>query len=361
MIKRIQQFLVVIILLPVLAISFYIGQMMTDRYATEASIMIKRHAQGPSVTGLGAALGLGDLSATEDERLLLAYMHSPDLLTLLDQDLDLRSHYSQGSVDRFSRLEPNASREEFLKYYRNHVNVRQDGTTGLLNIEVQAYDPELSKALLEKLLEYSEAFVNEINLNLALQQLEFVRTELLRAEDTLRREKAVMLNFQNENRVFSPEGQSQALSTAINSLESDLIREETQLSQFESYLNPDAPQIVSTRARIQALRTEIERQKSRLVGGGNENLNELSAQYSNLELNLEFATNAYTTALSAYENARAEASRKMRNMVIVVSPQLADEAKYPERGYWIITWLLGALLVYGVLKLLLSIIREHKD
>lgn len=116
MIKRIQQFLVVIILMPVFAISVYIGQMMTDRYATEASIMIKRHAQGPSVTGLGAALGLGDLSATEDERLLLAYIHSPDLLLLLDEDLNLRSHYSQPSVDRFSRLAPDASREEFLKF-----------------------------------------------------------------------------------------------------------------------------------------------------------------------------------------------------------------------------------------------------
>ncbi|MEX1213603.1 hypothetical protein [Saccharospirillum sp.] len=361
MIKRLQQHLVWVIMLPVLVVAVYIGYYMTDRYAAEAAVMVKQNAQGPSVSGLGEALGLGSASAGEDERLLLAYVHSPDLLARLQEELDIRSHYSNPEIDWYSRLPEDATREEFLEYYRNHVSIAQDGTTGLLEIEAQAFDPEFALALNRWLLQFSEAFVNEINQALADQQVAFMRQEVDRAQETLRVEKQAILNFQNANRTFSPEGQSQALSSVINTLESELVQEETQLSQFQSYLNEDAPQIVSTRSRIAALRQEIERQKSRLVGQGENNLNELNAEYNNLLLNLEFATNAYTTALSAFEQARAEASRKLRNLVVVSSPQLAEEARYPERTYWIITWLLGAILVFAIARLILSIIREHKD
>ena len=323
--------------------------------------MVKQNNQGPSVSGLGEALGLGSATSAEDERLLLAYVHSPDLLAKVQEELDLHAHYTSPDIDWYSRLPEDATREDFLEYYRNHVSIAQDGTTGLLEIEAQAFTPEFALDLNRWLLQFSESFVNEINQALADQQVAFMREEVERTQDVLRVEKQALLNFQNTNRTFSPEGQSQALSSVINTLESELVQEETQLSQFQSYLNEDAPQIVSTRSRIAALRQEIERQKSRLVGQGDDNLNELNAEYNNLLLNLEFATNAYTTALSAFEQARSEASRKLRNLVVVSSPQLAEEARYPDRTYWIITWLLGAFLVFAIARLILSIVREHKD
>lgn len=361
MIRIIQKFLFLIVLVPALGLSYYVGLVMTDRHATDAGIMIKRQESGPSISGLGAALGLSSVSGTEDERILLAYILSFDMLNQLNAELNLREHFTQPGIDFYSRLDSEASREEFLKYFRKHVSVRQDTTTGLLNIQVQAFDPEYSLKMMERILFHSEAFVNDISQSLAEQQVAFMRSEVERAETTLREQKDSLLRFQNQNQLLSPQGQSEALMGVINSLQADLIREEAQLSQLQSYLNPDAPQIVSSRSRIQALQREIDRQSARLVGEGTQQLNELNAQFANLQLSLEFATNNYTTALNAFEMARTEASRKLRNLVVVTSPQLSEEAQYPKRAYWVITWLIGALLVYGILQLVFSIIREHLD
>lgn len=346
---------------PLILTVLYINMCMSDRYATEAMIMIKKNNSTAPVSGLGAALGLGEASASEDERILLAYIHSPDLMTQLDHELQIRQHYSQRGIDLISRLPKNASREQFLRFYRKHVKVRQDGVTGLLSIEVQAFDPEFSLSLAERLLHYAEQFINGINLALANQQVDFMRKEVRRAEEALRREKSSILAFQNENRIFNPEGQIQSLSGIMNTLEGQLVQEEAQLSEFESYLSPTASQILVSKARIKALREEIQRQQKRVVGGDENNLNQLNAEYVNLQLNLEFSTNSYTASLNAFEQARAEASRKLRHMVIVSSPQAAEQAKYPRRMYWTVTWIVSAILLYGILQLLLAIIREHKD
>ncbi|MFW7379735.1 MAG: hypothetical protein ACOH5I_13060 [Oligoflexus sp.] len=355
--KRTFPYLLTLLVMTISYLTFF----MSDRYASEAIIMIKKNASSPAVSGIGAALGLGDTISTEDERILLAYMQSPDILQKLDEELKLREHYSSNDIDILSRLPKNASREDFLAFYRQHVKIHQDGTTGLLNIEVQAFNSQFSLLVTQKLLQYAESFINDINLALAHQEVEFMRQEIALSENSLRKEKAAILEFQNQNQVINPEGQIQSLSTILSSLESQLIQEETQLGEYQSYLAPTASQIVTSQARIKALRDEIARQQRRVIGGKSDNLNQLNSEYVNLQLNLEFASNRYTTSLSAFERARAEASQKFRHMVVVSSPQAAEDAKYPQRFYWCVTWIFGFGLMIGAWQLTYTIIREHHD
>lgn len=363
MIRLLFRLLPLIVFVPMAVLMWYLAYEMSNRYAATAQVRVKMNEPSAPISGLGSALGVSVSGGEEDENLLLAYINSPDLLNALEAELNLFEHYSDESIDWYSRLSDDASREDFLEYYRERVTVERDGTTNLLVIEVQTFNRTLAEALMREVLARSEDFVNDINQQLAQRQLEFAQEDLQRAQEQLRISKDALLRFQNENRVFSPQGQSEALSSVINSLESQLIQAETQLNEYQSYLNDDAPQLVATRARINALREEIERQRSRMVGDSSnrQQMNELNADYQALELELEFATNNYTSMLSAFEAARTEATRRLRNLVVVSSPQRPDEARYPDRIYWILTWLLGAVLVYFTLRLILSIVREHQD
>lgn len=342
-------------------IVFYLSFIMSDRFATDAIIMIKKNQNTPQLAGIGAALGLGNVVSSEDERILLSYIQSPDLLKHLDNKLNLKDHYSRASLDFLSNLSASASREEFLDYYRSKVSINMDTQTGFLKLEAQAFSPEFSLAIMKEILISAEKFVNEISITMANQQVEFMKKEVDLAQNDLRREKNEIQQFQNLYKIFSPEGQINSLSGIIAKLEGELIEQEAQLNQYNSYLNESAPQIVQIKAKINALRQEIDKQKTRVVGDGDEDLSEIYSQYSNLKINLEFATQKYQVAISALEAARAEASRKLRHLVVVSSPQLADDARYPDRLYWIVTWSLATGLIYSIARLVISIIEEHKD
>ncbi|NND50398.1 MAG: lipopolysaccharide biosynthesis protein, partial [Rhizobiales bacterium] len=88
-------------------------------------------------------------------------------------------------------------------------------------------------------------------------------------------------------------------------------------------------------------------------------LNELDSQFREIQLELEFNTNIYKTNLSALEAARLEAARRLKFLIVVAEPSLADESEYPQHEYIIVTWAMVLLIAYLVLSLMVSIIREH--
>ena len=56
-----------------------------------------------------------------------------------------------------------------------------------------------------------------------------------------------------------------------------------------------------------------------------------------------------------------EASRKLKHLVVVGSPGLAEEAIYPRRGYYLLTLFVFLSLVYGIGRLVVATIKDHRD
>ena len=73
------------------------------------------------------------------------------------------------------------------------------------------------------------------------------------------------------------------------------------------------------------------------------------------------ATKAYSSSLIALESARTEASRKLKQLVVVSSPQLSEDAKYPRVAYSLTNILLILLALFGLVRMIRATIREHKD
>ena len=116
-------------------------------------------------------------------------------------------------------------------------------------------------------------------------------------------------------------------------------------------------------SKSEALRKEITIQKLRVTGeaNGDDKLNELSAEYQSLVLDVELATTLYTSSLSAYEMSRLQAAKQLKYLVVASKPHLAEEALYPKRMYWFITWMLMMLVIWGIYRLITASIKEHED
>ena len=75
----------------------------------------------------------------------------------------------------------------------------------------------------------------------------------------------------------------------------------------------------------------------------------------------EFAVDAYKIALGAVENARIDATRKLKSLVVIEPPSRPQTPEYPQRLYTLFTVLALSVLSYAIIRLVLATIREHQD
>lgn len=348
-----------LVVLPLFLLIFYYLFVASDKYVSEAKVTIKQ--TGERLTSFNIPLfGMVNPTSREDAMILKEYILSYDMLDYLDRKLNLKKLYKDKNIDFISRLPSDATHEEFLKYYQKHVvDVSYDDITSILTIKVYAFKPEDAKKIAEAILEQCERYINGVSHKIAKEQMNFIEQELAYANQKMQTSKNTLLNFQNRYKILDPTQEAQASSALVAQLEAQLAQQEAQLRNLLTYLSEDSFQVQALKNQIKALREQIEKKKSEMVGGDTK-LNKILAQYLELKFNVDFSTDVYKATLSAFETTRVEASRKLKNLVIIASPNLPDEALYPKRAYNITLATILLLLFYGIIKLIISVIKEHR-
>jgi capsular polysaccharide transport system permease protein len=251
-----------------------------------------------------------------------------------------------------------------------------DERSSLLKVRVQGFDPATAQKINQAILEESERFVNESSHRIARERRRFAEAELGVAQKRLQEARDELLAFQNQHRLLDPGAQAQATGALGIELQATKSRLEAELGSLRSFLNDDSYQVSSLRSRIEALDRQIAEERQRATGaasggagdteakGGRnsgQRLNALAVQFQSLQLQAEFARDAYRLALGTVENARIDATRKIKSLVIVEPPSLPQTAEYPLRVYNLATLLAICVLLYAITRLVLATIREHLD
>ena len=336
-------------ILMIFVIIYYI-LIAADRYVSTITMSVK------STTGSTQASGvLSLLTATsntsEDIKFLQGYIESLDMLKILDEKIHLKKLYNEQYIDLFFSLSSSSSIESYLKYYQSRVKVHVDDKTGLLNVEVEGFTPESAHLIAKTIMQESEKFINEISHKAAREQMAFAEEELVKYKERYQKAQNDLIAFQNKYGVFDP----------LKQLESDIAQREAKLLTMQSYMNDHAPEIVTLKAEITALKKQLVKERSKIsADNSSQKLNDLAAKFQDLTIEAGFAQSAYEAALKAYESARIEALRKIKQLVIVQTPDVPQSAKYPEKIYNILTAFIVLSLIFGVIKFVKMIIEEHK-
>ena len=169
----------VIIGLPLVLVALYLGLFSADRYVSESTLAV-RQAGSEGVSLPGAAMLLAGLTppSREDTLYVQHYIHSLALLRKLDSELKIREHFASPHMDLLDRISLGSSQEDFLRHFRNRVQVTYDDVASLLTVRVQGFDPVFAQRLNQRILEESERFVNEYSQRMAREKLTFVEGEL---------------------------------------------------------------------------------------------------------------------------------------------------------------------------------------
>lgn len=352
----------VTVLLPTLLAAFYYGLVASDRYVSEAHFAL-RSSSDIQVGGiLDSVFGsAGGRTSSEDDSIVNDYIMSLDMLQKLDQALDLRGHYSSDKIDILSRLDADASQEDFLKYYQDHVEVQFDTDTLITTLRVRAYDPEYARKVAQEIINLSEDLVNELSVRITEDTIKFARKEVDLSEERVRKAANAVTAFRTQSRTIDPSQETTAVLGIVTQLESNLAAAKAELIQAMSYMKPDSAQVQTLRARVEALKKQVEDERERIADSSakGKDFTSLIDSYEPLMLEKTLAEQRYSSSLTSLEVARAEAQRKQRYLITFVLPQLPDDAVEPKRLVAVISVFFGAMLLYGIAGLIWAAIKDH--
>lgn len=353
-----------LVILPMVLTVIYYGIFAADRYVSSAQVVVRQDGgnQAAAMPGLATLLTGTNPASREETLYLREYIGSMDMMLLLEERLHWVEQYADQRSDMFFRLNKDASREDLLLYYQRMVTAHYDETTGLLRVEVQAFTPELSEKMLRTILSASENFVNEVSHSIAREQMAFAKSELATARLQYADRKAELIDFQNTNKVLDGANTAQSRATIISDLEAQYTKEQAVLTEMQFKLRADSPQVKQQKQRVNAIDQQLTKEKRLLVSSTDgSQLNVVASAFQQLTLDAGIAEASYKTAVAALDNARIEASKKIRTLVTVVSPNSPQQALYPERLYNLATILLALLMLYGITRFILASIEDHRD
>lgn len=350
--------IVFVLMIPVICYYLFFA---APRYVSTITMSVRSSSSDIApISGLASLVGV-NTGAREDVLFLQSYIHSLDMLNILQDSIDIKSLYQKQGLDPFYSLKEESSQEDFLKFFQNRTKIIFDQTSGLLSVEVEGFTQEDAQKIANTILMQSEKFVNEISHKAAREQMAFAEQELLRAKERLSKAQNDLLVFQGRYGVFDPLKQAEAKASLTNEIESKIAQKEAELTTMQSYLNENAPQIIMLKSEIKALNQQLDKESAKIVSSKNsKRLNNLAAKFQDLSIEAKFAQDAYTTSLTSVETTRIESSRKIKQLVIIQGANLPQDSTYPRILYNILTIFVILSLLYGIIKLIVMIIEEHR-
>ncbi len=290
--------------------------------------------------------------------LIYEYIRSASLADKINQQINLREHISDDRIDRFSRLDKNASQAEFLAYWRNFVSV-SEGFGGYLTVNVQGFDPAFSLLLAQTINADTNAMMDNLSAPARKSEVNSATDQLNLASVALKKANDVLTQFRNANGDLDPGLAATQLATVVGSLESQLALLRAQLQQAQANLQPGASQIVQLQLQVNALEKQIASERQRLADTGQSSYSDTVAQYNDLLSDQQFANTTYQSAQQGLVVARADAAAKQNYVVDFVAPVLPDHPTLPNPLIASFTAFLIFFSLYGICNLLFVAFRDQ--
>jgi capsular polysaccharide transport system permease protein len=355
---------VVFVLIPTILFICYQCFLATERYESQAQVIVQQPDGMATMDASMAILsGLGvSNQGSSDTELVKAYILSNDMLNYLDKTLELKKHYSQHSIDIFSRLDINDSQEDFLTYYQSHIEVYIDSNSNILHVYSQGFNSDFTQKLTQAIVNRAEWYINSISHQLAQAQLAFIQGENKNIEINLENAQRKLLLFQQQYNLLDPTAEGIAMQQITYGLEGIISTKEAELKGLQSIMSETAPQIVMANNELTALKEQLQKERAKLSADNDRNIpvSEILASYTDLKIKMELALQAYTSSQISLEKSRIEAYRQIKYLVVVESATLPHDAKYPEVFYNIGLFFIIAVMLFAISRIIILTVRELK-
>lgn len=335
---------------PALAAGIYLLFFAASRYEAEARFIVRLPSSGISNQLSSMVQGMSIARSADDAFAVHAYIGSQDAVRAVVEQAPLLQLLERAWTDplwRYPGMFAIHDEQRLVKYMRRLVSVHYDQTTGISTLKVQAFLADDAKKIADILLRNSELLVNRISERAQRDAIEIARREVELARSAAIAAQERITAFRYRYLIIDPGKSSQSAQEIIGRLS----LEKAQTSALVTELRTSAqhsPQIESLQARIAALDAQIEKERQ-LLAGSKLSLAPIIAEYDTLNLEREFAERNYGTTLTAFELARADATRQRLFLELISGPSTPDYPAYPYKTLTLmivlfVSWLAASLL-----------------
>ena len=352
---------VLLVLLPGLLGVVYEGVIASDVYIAEATFVV--HNEDPHAPGRfsGLLAGVGLPPADETSSAVVAFVQSREALKVLDQDLGYGRAMASTSVDPLSRFGVLAWRRGFeylLLYYRERIAFAEGGAANVLTLTVRAYEPGQTLSIASRLVDLAEAKVNALDRSVRDDVVHFAETDLADAHRLSLEADKVLAQARAGRGVYDPDRQVAVPLTVLGKLEEELASARTLLGSLEQ-IAPKNPQVEVLHRQVEGLETQLARER-RSVAGPDGSLSNLAETLDALNVEHVAAAHVVGAAIQSLTVARADARRRRIYLERIADPIRPDVALEPYRLRGVLATLGLGLLLWAVIRLLVSAVREHQ-
>lgn len=354
-----------LVALPIAAGSFYYAFVASDRYVSSAGFAVRGVNAGGGLDMIGSFTGLASSgSTTSDSYIILKYLKSRDLVERLQKDTEISQSYSDENIDIISRMPADLKIEEFVEYWGGMIATSFDATSGVIAFEVEAFNPADAQKAAEHVLGYTQDLVNNLSENARQDSVRFAEAEVKRSETRLRDALQELRQFREQEQSINPAVRAQLEIELVSALESRLIDIRARMTAISGSVDDNAPSMTALRRQAEALEAQITTKMAGISSSDTESetgkaLSGLLAAYETLEVEKNFAEQAYASTLTSLEQARVDADRQQRYLAIYSVPSLAEKAIYPRRGLNILLLIIVVTSIWGIGTLIVYSVRDH--
>lgn len=366
--RRLAMTFIACVLLPVVLVAGYLVLIAQDRYISTVGFTVRN---GNNDTGTSALLGglasITGSSASGDFDIINQFLRSQQIVQEVDAKLGLRRIYGTHFWrDPVFSLWPDATIEDLTRYWNRVVQVSYDQSTGLMQVEVNAFTPEDAQAITREIMAQGQLLINAINDTAHRDAIRYAQEELGLAEDRLKKTRTALAEFRTRTKIVDLQADLQSKMAVLAELQRQLSHEQVGLKDLLASTKPSDPRIEQAQRRIDVLNDRIMAQRDALAqtGGNSSDSNgygypEAISHFEALQTDQEFAQKAYIAALASLDAARMTAMQQNRYLATFIQPTLAQQAEYPQRIEIICLTLLFLSLIWGIGTLIVYSVREH--
>ncbi|WP_245848143.1 capsule biosynthesis protein [Actibacterium ureilyticum] len=353
--------LILLVVLPAALMAGYLWRQAADQYASTLGFSVRQEESTAAFELFGGMTALSG-SSSSDTDILYEFLQSQELVATLDRRLDLRGLWSRPENDPVFAFDPPGSIEDLVDYWGRMVRVSHDSSTGLIEVRALAFDAGDAQRITQEIFAESSKMINELSDIAREDAIRYARADLDGAEARLRIARQDLTTFRNRNQIVDPTMDTQSRMGLVTTLQEQLAQALIDLDLLRQTTREADPRIKTAELKIQVIQSRIQDERDKLGAGTGADgaFADLVGEYERLTVDREFAEQAYTTALAAFDAARSDAQRQSRYLAAHVRPTLPEQAEYPQR---LILWSVAVLflgLIWSVMVLVGYSLRDRR-
>lgn len=356
---------VIVVLGTSLFVSWYLWERAADRYNSVAGFSVHSEDMSSAVELLGGVANLSG-SGAADEEVLYQFIQSQHLVAKIDKALNLRQLWSPPAPhsDPVFGYHAPGTIENLTKYWGRMVDVYSNSSTGLIDIEVQAFRAEDAQTIVKHIYAESAQLIHQLSAIAREDATKHANENLARAAQRLKDTRRTLAEFRIKNKIVSPETPLQIQTGLLASLEAEMTETLISLDMLRQTSTPTDPRLKQAQRRREVIADRIaeEHQKLNATQGTTHTAGfaDLFGEFESLKVDLEFAEQSYTAAQAAYETAVAEARRKSKYLAAHIPPTLAETAIYPNRPFLLGVTVASCFVLWALLMLVWYALHDRR-